>query len=138
MKAYTIGALAKASGVATSTVRYYERAGLLRPDARSAGNYRVYTPAALQRLRFIRSAQSTGLSLGDISELLSLTDSPDSPCNEVDAVLRKRLSEVEQKMKDLRQVRRTLSAALVNCCNGKVQGICEAVIGLKKISARRP
>jgi DNA-binding transcriptional MerR regulator len=54
--AYTISQLAHAASVPTSTVRYYERIGLLQPEARSAGNYRLYGPEALARLRFIRAA----------------------------------------------------------------------------------
>src|SRR5438876_10899472 len=69
----TIGQLAGAAGVATSTVRFYERAGLLRADHRSAGNYREYDEQSLERLRFIRSAQAVGLSLKDVVELLKLT-----------------------------------------------------------------
>ncbi len=66
----TIGELAKAAGVPTSTVRYYERAGILRPSGRSAGNYRVYSKSELERLRFIRAAQATGFTLDDIKSLL--------------------------------------------------------------------
>ena len=50
---YTIGKLAEAAGVPVSTVRYYEREGLLRPEERSEGNYRLYGPASLSRLQFI-------------------------------------------------------------------------------------
>lgn len=66
---HTIGRLAGVAGVPVSTVRYYERAGLLRPEARTGGNYRFYGPASLARLRFIRAAQATGFGLKDIQEL---------------------------------------------------------------------
>ena len=68
---YTIGQLARAAGVPTSTVRYYERIGLVRPAGRTAGNYRVYGEEALECLRFIRAAQATGFALEDISALLN-------------------------------------------------------------------
>ena len=54
----TIGQLAKAIDVPTSTVRFYEREGLRKPSARSASNYRLYTKWDLERLRFIRAAQA--------------------------------------------------------------------------------
>lgn len=66
---YTIGQLARAVGVPTSTVRYYERIGLLQPDGRTAGNYRLYGKEALECLRFIRAAQATGFTLEDITHL---------------------------------------------------------------------
>ena len=56
MKTYTIGRLAAAAGVPASTVRYYEREGILTPDERTAGNYRQYGERALERLRFSRPA----------------------------------------------------------------------------------
>ena len=92
MKGFTIGPLASAVGVPTSTLRFYERAGLLKPDARTGGNYREYGEKALDRLRFIRSAQATGFSLDDIREFLSLTHSDDPPCEEVLTLTKKLLA----------------------------------------------
>ncbi|HEX9867840.1 MAG TPA: MerR family transcriptional regulator [Candidatus Tectomicrobia bacterium] len=71
---YSIGQLARAAGVPTSTVRYYERIGLLHSDARTAGNYRRYGQETLEYLRFIRAAQRTGFTLEDITALLQLRD----------------------------------------------------------------
>ena len=66
----TIGELARTMQIAASTIRYYERIGLLVPDERSGGNYRLYSEASLRRLRFIRSAQSIGFTLDDVQSLL--------------------------------------------------------------------
>ena len=71
----TIGELARAANVPTSTIRFYERRGLLDPDARTQSNYRTYSARAAERLKFIRSAQATGFSLEDVADLLKLTDS---------------------------------------------------------------
>ena len=71
MAAYTIGQLAKEGGVPTSTVRYYERIGLLHPNDRTGGNYRVYSDTALERLRFIRAAQATGRASTGLTLTLS-------------------------------------------------------------------
>lgn len=65
-----IGQLAKAGGVATSALRYYDAAGLLGADERSEAGYRIYHPEALGRLQFIRRAQALGLSLREVRELL--------------------------------------------------------------------
>ena len=77
--AWSIGQLARAAEVAVSTVRFYERRGLVRPDARTRSNYRSYTPQSLERLRFIRAAQATGFSLKDVREMLGLTHSSMPP-----------------------------------------------------------
>ena len=60
-KTFTIGALAKAAGVPTSSIPFYERERLLRPSSRSVSNYRLYSESELERFRFIRAAQATGL-----------------------------------------------------------------------------
>jgi DNA-binding transcriptional MerR regulator len=134
---YTIGQLAKAAAVPISTVRYYERAGLLKPDARTGGNYRHYGERALDRLRFIRSAQATGFSLDDIRQLLSLTHSDDLPCDDVLALTRKRLAEVRQRVKELRHVERVLARSLDGCCTGQTPDLCDEISRLQGPAARR-
>lgn len=67
MMSLSIGQLAKAAGVPTSALRYYERIGLLEPDGRTGGNYRYYSDDALRRLRFIRAAHATGFRLDEAS-----------------------------------------------------------------------
>src|SRR5256885_487913 len=118
MQRYTIGQLANAAGVPTSTLRYYERSGLLKPNYRTGGNYRAYTSEALERLRFIRAAQATGFSLHDIQEMLQLTYSDDPPCNELLALTKHRLEDVRRRMKELRRVEKTLAHSLESCCKG--------------------
>ena len=79
----TIGRLASTSGVPATTLRYYEREGLLAATDRSRSGYRLYDEAAVGRLSFIRSAQAVGFTLNDIRELLQLDQ--DSSCSEVQA-----------------------------------------------------
>ena len=89
----TIGELANAAGVPSSTVRYYERAGLLRASARSASNYRLYSEQDLQRLRFIRAAQATGFTLLDVTQLLR-----PAACGKVQDLIEERLKEIRTAM----------------------------------------
>jgi MerR family mercuric resistance operon transcriptional regulator len=134
MRHLTIGQLADSAGVPTSTVRYYERSGLLKPDERSAGgNYRQYHARSVEKLKFIRSAQAVGLSLKEVADLLRLTDEETSPCDEVMAALRRRLDEVREKLKDLKRIERTLTAALDNCCQSDgAPSLCHQVERLKR------
>jgi MerR family mercuric resistance operon transcriptional regulator len=127
MKGYSIGQLASAAGVPTSTVRYYERLGLLKPDFRTRGNYRGYRDTALKRLRFIRSAQATGFNLNDVEELLRLTHSNNPPCDDVVTVMRKRLAGIRSQIKQLKQVERTLTRSLRACCKGESVDICNDI-----------
>ncbi|MBI2956604.1 MAG: heavy metal-responsive transcriptional regulator [Acidobacteria bacterium] len=107
-----IGQLARAAGVSVHTVRYYERLGLLPPPLRRDSGYRVYSPATLERLRFIRQAQAAGLRLDEIREVLRLKYAGQSPCDCVRALLQQKLVEVEREMAELRRFRRELHAAL--------------------------
>jgi DNA-binding transcriptional MerR regulator len=70
----TIGKLASAADVGVDTVRFYERAGLLKKPPRSASGYRLYDAADAVRLRFIRRSKALGFSLDEIVELLKLND----------------------------------------------------------------
>ena len=126
----TIGALARAAGVPTSTVRYYERARLLRPSSRSASNYRLYSPEDLHRLRFIRAAQATGFTLEDIRELLR-----PAPCHRVQERIEERLEDVAGRIRKLRHVQRVLAAALEVCREHEQSGRC-GVIDSISASAR--
>ena len=128
---YTIGSLARSARVPISTVRFYERRGILRPDGRSPANYRRYSQGSLEKLRLIRCAQSIGLSLRDARELLRLIDTEKSPCKDVEQVLQRRLSDIRQRMRDMRRIERALVNSLKVCCGGKEPGICETIIEIK-------
>ena len=132
MPGHTIGQLARRAGVPTSTVRYYERRGLLRPDGRTGGNYRHYRQPALDRLQFIRTAQATGFSLKDIEELLDLTGRDDLPCDDVTTVTKKRLAEVRQRIRELRRVEAVLARSLRCCCKGDDLDLCREIGRLQK------
>ncbi len=104
---FTIGELAEAADVPTSTVRYYEREGILKPKGRSPSNYRLYAQEDVHRLRFIRAAQATGFSLRDVTELLR-----PARCGRVQELIEKRLETVAARMKEIRHVQRVLRTSL--------------------------
>ena len=97
--------LAERVGVASDTVRYYERAGLLPPPERTASGYREYQPAAVDRLLFIQGAQRLGIRLRDIRDLLPVRDTGTCPCEPAEALLRRRLDEVDAEMRRLAELR---------------------------------
>jgi MerR family mercuric resistance operon transcriptional regulator len=134
---YTISELAKAVGVPTTTLRYYERAGLLAPEGRSQGNYRLYSATSLQRLRFIRAAQAIGFTLDDVKTLLGSHEGRMAPCREVQALIHERLLGIEQQLKDLQSVRQVLKASLDKCQESERKGRCDVVESLKEASAQK-
>jgi Hg(II)-responsive transcriptional regulator len=112
----TIGKLASAADVGVDTVRFYERAGLLKKPARSASGYRLYDAADAVRLRFIRRSKALGFSLDEIVELLRLNDGGGRR-SAVRALAQRRLTEIEQKLVEISRMRDTLRR-LVHRCHG--------------------
>lgn len=116
MTLFFIGTLAQHSGVPIKTIRYYEEIGLLRRPSRTPAGYRLYAPETADRLLFIKKAQNLGLRLQDIREILDLADRGRCPCGHVQTVLRKRLTELQQKISDLRLIEQRVKAAVRRGC----------------------
>lgn len=70
----TTGDMARLTGNTLRTVRFYEEAGILRPDRRSAGGHRLFSERELERLQFISDMRAAGLSLDAIRDLLELKE----------------------------------------------------------------
>lgn len=111
-----IGQLAKQTGTTTETIRYYEREGLVPLPLRGANGYRDYSPAHVQKLRFIRRCRVLELSLADIKQLLAIQDQPDAPCHEVDRLIARQREQIKEKLSALRQLDRDLKG-LAELCN---------------------
>ncbi len=131
-KQYTISQVAKASALPVTTVRYYERVGLVKPENRSAGNYRLYSDESLRKLKFIRAAQAVGFTLSDVKTLLATPSNTAGSCRMVQTVIEERLSEVDQRLKDLRHVRSVLKSSLAKCQQDKRTNKCHVVESLNE------
>lgn len=108
-----IGEVAERSGVSVDTVRYYERRRLLPIAPRTSNGYRVFTPDAIERVLFIKQAQELGFSLGEINSLL--TSSGINDCLRVHDLLQVKLSELDARLKSMRDFRGKLSHYLAEC-----------------------
>ena len=115
MTRLTVAMLARRTGIPPDTIRYYDRAGLLPPAARSAAGYRQYDPAAVARLLFIKGAQRFGLRLREIAELLAVRDRGACPCGHAQALVRRRLVEVDLELARLAEVRAALAQLAADC-----------------------
>lgn len=105
-----IGEVAAASNVSVKTIRYYEHVGVLSTATREPNGYRSYEPAALDRLAFIRSAQSIGLTLGEIRETLAFRDEGQPPCAHVLNLIEQHAAELTERIRELRETRRVLES----------------------------
>lgn len=108
-----IGQVAHISGLPIKTIRYYEEIGLLAPNVeRSHAGYRLFSPAVLNRLAFIRRAQSLGLSLQEIGQILNVHDNGQLPCGEVKQHLKDKLDSINAQIESLETLRDELSGIL--------------------------
>jgi MerR family mercuric resistance operon transcriptional regulator len=113
--ALSIGTLAKTTGCAADTIRYYERAGLLPRPPRTEGGHRQYAEADRQRLRVIRRSRQLGFSLEEIRNLLALADRRAIDCAAVRGVAALHLEEIGRRVRELQAWRRTLGRLITAC-----------------------
>jgi Hg(II)-responsive transcriptional regulator len=126
-----IGQVAAAGGVAVGTIRYYERRGLLPSAGRSPSGYRKYSRDAVKRLRFIRHAQDLGFSLEEIRELLALRVRDSASCNAVAQRTRRKIDLVEQRIRDLKRLQRTLKGLEAACAARRTTEPCPILAALE-------
>jgi len=110
----TIGEVAKTSGVAAKTIRYYEQIGVLPVPSRAASGYRLYDQPGVERLRFIRRARSLGLSLHQLKTLMGTFNA--GPCPtlrpRLRALVRGQLDAVTNRISELELLRQQLEQIL--------------------------
>lgn len=97
-----IGEVSSLTGISVKTIRYYDEIGLLATTTtRSASGYRLFSSTVLNRLAFIKRAQSLGLSLSEIQELLAVYDSGQLPCGAVKQHLLLKVEAIIQQIEAL-------------------------------------
>src|SRR3546814_16082892 len=92
---YAIGGAARKSGVTVETIRYYERGRIVPPPDRSASGRRLYDPAGIMRLRFVRRCRDLGLSIADIRTLLVFCEEGGNACSDVQAISERHLDAIQ-------------------------------------------
>lgn len=110
---YTIGDVAEAAGVGVETIRYYERRGLVPQPGRAMGAYRRYGRDHVDRIRFIKRAQTLGFSLEEVATLLELEDGTDR--KRIRRIAGARLEETRRRIADLKRIERALAHLLHDC-----------------------
>jgi len=117
MTGVTIGELAERAGVGVETIRFYERKGLMARPVRPRAGYRQYDEQAAERIRFIRQAQDLGFTLAEVAELLSLRVDPLTTCADVKAKAQEKITDIDGKIRGLRQMRAAL-VEIAQTCGG--------------------
>jgi len=125
-----IGALAEATGTAVETIRYYEREGLLPPPARADNNYRMYLPAHVERLAFIRQCRHLDMTLEEVRALIRLRESPAADCGGINELLDEHIGHVAHRIGELRALQKELKALRARCAAADTVAACGILQGL--------
>lgn len=121
----TIGEFGALAGVGVETIRFYQRKRLLSEPTRQAGSIRRYGAADVERLRFIKSAQSVGFSLDEVGELLRLEDG--AQCKQASALAEAKLVEIRRKLAELARMEVALSGLVKACRVGRGKVACPLI-----------
>ncbi len=103
-----IGELAEQAAVTTKTIRYYESIGILPTPDRTPSGYRAYDATALERLRFVRDAQATGLTLIEIKSILELKGQGERSCEHTRSLIHRQIDDIDAQIHRLEHARREL------------------------------
>jgi DNA-binding transcriptional MerR regulator len=141
------------AGLTSRSVRYYEEVGLLRPAARSEGDYRLYDATDVERLRFIKGLRDdAGFSLAEIAQLLEDEDARERGHEAYHAttdpaerlrILRDRVSRYEHQIEMLRSKVGRLQAmvdetdARLTRTKGKVRALTEEMAASIEVGTAR-
>ena len=125
-----IGELAQIAQTTVETVRYYEKEGLLPETARTAGNFRVYGPAHLERLRFIRNCRALDMSHDEIHTLLDLVDEPSEGCGAINTVFDQHIAHVDERIRELMHLKEQLAMLRQQCQTEQAVDACGILQGL--------
>lgn len=115
MQLMNIGEAAAAAGVTPKMIRHYEALGLIPEAERTEAGYRLYGEREIAMLRFIRQSRSLGFSMEQIDSLMSLWRNPARQSSDVKRVALEQLTELEQRQRELDEMRSTLEGLVAQC-----------------------
>ncbi len=121
---FTIGKLARRTGLKIETIRYYERLELLPPPRRTSSGYRHYTEDDVKRLHFIALAKRHGFSLKEIRELLELRVDPQTTCADVRQRALEKVATINEKLEELQRMKKALEKLIGSCRSNEPSSQC--------------
>jgi Cd(II)/Pb(II)-responsive transcriptional regulator len=127
-----IGELAKLTACSIQTIRYYEKEGLLDSIKRSEGNFRLYDNRAIKQLMFIKHCRSLDITLSEIRQLIDLRNSPETTCNNVNALVDRHTKQVDLRIEELKELKIQLKILRRKCTTGRVVKDCGILLELSQ------
>ena len=126
-----IGKAAKLSNLTVKTVRYYADIGLVSPVKNSKTGYRDFSEDDVARLQFVSKARKFNFTIQECEELLSLYSDKNRSSREVKSLTLEKISEIDAKLFELKELRQQLSF-LANNCQGNDRPDCPILDALSE------
>ena len=126
-----IGKAAKLSNLTVKTVRYYADIGLVSPVKNNKTGYRNFSEDDVARLQFVSKARKFNFTIQECEELLSLYSDKDRSSREVKSLTLEKISEIDAKLFELKELRQQLSF-LANNCQGNDRPDCPILDALSE------
>ncbi|ACE84786.1 Cu(I)-responsive transcriptional regulator [Cellvibrio japonicus] len=130
---YSIGEVARHTGLSAKMIRHYESLGLVNPTGRTQANYRLYRPRDIHLLKFIRSARDLGFSMKQIAILLDLWQDAGRNSAEVKQLALEHIRTMDERINALQHMREALNA-LANQCHGDHRPDCPILEGIEGLA----
>lgn len=111
-----ISDLATAAGVKVSTIRFYERRGILQDPQRTRSGYREYDHTDVARVRFLKRGQELGFTLVELGAMTRFSGTVGPLSGEIAELGNAKLSEIDERIEDLVRVRGALAGLLAAQC----------------------
>lgn len=121
MESVTIKKLAEIVDVNPETIRFYHREGLLKEPPKRSNGYRYYSEDHALRLNFIKRAKDLGFTLKEIKELLEMNQKSKATCSTVQSRAQDKINEIDQKIEDLKQIKKSLQDLCLACELGSAE-----------------
>lgn len=113
-----IGELANTCGCPVETIRYYEKIGLLEEPLRTSNGYRSYDDQHRKWLQFILRSRTLGFTQGEVRRLTEIAHLPVPACDDVFKIFSEHVSQIQGKIRDLKDMERALIRLNTKCQNG--------------------
>jgi len=126
-----IGQVAKELGISAHTLRYYEKIKLLSPIPKDASGKRQYDHESISRIQFICRAKLMLFSLDEIKQLLMLDTSIDLPKPEVQSLVKNKLKQIDENLRELSALKEDLTQLLSHCKSRQENDKCPILEGIK-------
>ncbi|MEJ2903236.1 MerR family transcriptional regulator [Pedobacter panaciterrae] len=126
-----INQLSKETGIPIGTIRFYEKTGLFTGEKKEevkTNNYVYYGDDVVEKLRFIQMAKAVGFTLAEIKEVVDAWYKKQISKKAKIQVLDKKLLQIEEKIKELKSVKKQIAICKFNIENENIENADETII----------